>query len=72
MGTKIEVPGSVEILLPETLRKPTMREIWLAVKCEDCGRWFNATSQEEMNGKCPNCGGEFYLFKRAAALDDQD
>jgi predicted nucleic acid-binding Zn-ribbon protein len=47
-----------------------MREIGVAVKCESCGRWFNATSQEQMDSKCPNCGGDFYLFKRQAALDD--
>lgn len=47
-----------------------MREIGVAVKCESCGRWFNATSQEQMDSKCPNCGGDFYLFKRQSALDD--
>jgi DNA-directed RNA polymerase subunit RPC12/RpoP len=47
-----------------------MREIGVAVKCESCGRWFNATSQEQMDSKCPNCGGDFYLFKHQAALDD--
>lgn len=54
----------------ETFGTPDVREITLAAKCERCGRWFNIPGQRELEGKCPNCGGDFYLFKAASFLDD--